>query len=182
MCIRDRALERHLPSLVLLLSSHRGLVARARLWITARRLWNDTRLHSFSCPVSAALWLELGSGSQHGGFGATPAFTPPLAQSARPCGSSSALDHSTEALERHPPHSSSSCPVSAALWLELGSGSQHGGLGATPAFTRPPHVQSARHCGSSSALDHSTEALQRHPPSLVLLLSSQRGLVARTRL
>ena len=106
MCIRDsstEALERHPPSL-LLLPSQRGLVARARLWITARRLWNDTRLHSSSCPVRAALWLELGSGSQHGGFGATPAFTrPPLVQSAWPCGLSSALDHSTEALERHPP-------------------------------------------------------------------------------
>ena len=81
-----------------------------------------------SCPVSTALWLELGSGSQHRGFGTTPA----------------------------------SCSVSAAFRLELGSGSQHGGSGTLPASTCPPLVQSARPCGSISALDHSTEALQRH--------------------
>ena len=52
---------------------------------------------------------------------------------------------------------------------------------ATPAFTHPPLVQSVRPCGSSSALDRSMEALERHPPSLVLL-SSQRKLVARARL
>ena len=166
MCIRDR------PSLALILSSQRGLVARDRLWITAQRLWNDTRLHAFSsCPVSAALWLELVSGSQHGGFGTTPFFTrPPFVQWAQPCGSSSALDHSTEALERHPPslvlrlssqrgivararlwitawtlwndirlHSRSSCPLSGALWLEIGSGSQNGGFGMTPCllYTSP---------------------------------------------
>ena len=88
-------------------------------WITARRLWNDTRLHL-----------------------------------------------------------SSSCPVSLALWLELGSRSQHGGFGTTPIFTRALLVQSARPCGLNTALNHSTEALEGHPPSLVLLLSSQRGLVA----
>ena len=107
---------------------------------------------SSSCPVSAALWLELGSGSQLRGFGATPALTrPPLVQSAQPCGSTSALDHRTEALEHTRPHSCSSCPVSVALWLELGSGSQHGGFVATPAVTRPPLVQSARPCGLNSA-------------------------------
>ena len=143
----------------------------------------DSLHSSSSCPVSAALCLEVGSGSPLGGFGATPALTrPPLVQSVRPCGSSSAPDHGTEASERHPPslvlllssqrdlvararlwitvrrlcsdirlHSSSSCPVSAALWLELGSGSQYGGFGATPAFTRAPLVQSAWPCGLNTA-------------------------------
>ena len=179
MCIRDsvrsvrpcgsssaldhstEALERHLSSFVLLLSSQLGVVAPARLWITAQRLWNDTRLHLSSyCPVRETMWHKVGS-----------------------------LDHRTEALERHPPslvlllssqrglvararlwiiarrlwsdtrlHSSSSFPVRVALWLELGSGSQHGGFGATPAFTRSPLVQSARPCGLNTALCNHTSA------------------------
>ena len=68
------------------------------------------------------------------------------------------------------------------LWFEHSSGSQHGGFGTTPAFVRAPLVQSARPCGLNTALDHSTEALERHPPSHALLLSRQRDLVVSTQL